>query len=596
MNFSICQVGDFLPAGIQQAVEMINRNQTVWRLQWPPKARIDKPGYNSAQILSLLPSGLDPKNPSFVIGVTKGKVDIDPKFSILDHSKQKGLITGYKWSVSEDSVKEHVPPAVFWAFALANCCFQVSINTNCQQGDCLAFKDYVCDNLLLSLLNSWICRDCDTKALEKFRYQVPELRKLVDFLKRPKEYESVRALKGTELEILGRQIRRQAEKGCNSIFKGYGIMIVMHFLDDLVPFLEGLLSLGADEESIVLIVKPYPYAQRAAVHSYLYDKRGKIRIEYLDALPPSDDLLRNAVEDCKAKSTLGKLLVIEDGGYIVPFLHNNYTEENNFCVGAVEQTTKGLRRDEEIEESYKKINKKLLFPILNVAKSDFKEEYESPLVGRAVISSIQRLLSNESFFGEKALVIGFGAVGREVANALKTLGMIVKVSDKKPEPIVAAKVRGFETAVTPRELVKDVKLIIGTTGEQSIGRDTLEKIESGTILVSSSSDLIEIDIDHLRIMAPEQRYQEGLGTRFVRKRGFSEDTYLLLGDGFPINFYSGSGIPNRAIDPILAQLFIGAIHIAKEHENLHRGIISNKMDDLIKEYKLLQDFLDIHGQ
>jgi len=97
-------------------------------------------------------------------------------------------------------------------------------------------------------------------------------------------------------------------------------------------------------------------------------------------------------------------------------------------------------------------------------------------------------------------------------------------------------------------------------------------------------------------MAPEQRYQEGLGTHFVRKQGFSEDTYLLMGDGFPINFYSGSGIPNRAIEPILAQLFIGAIHIAEEHGSLEKRIISDKMDELIKEYKLLQDFLDIHGR
>jgi adenosylhomocysteinase len=592
MNFSIHQVGDSLPTGIQEAVDMLNRNQTIWKLHWPPKSKIDKPGYDPTEILSLLPTGVGPPSPSFVTGVTKGKVDIDPKFSILDHSTRKGLITDYNWGLSED----YAPPEVFWAFALANCCFRASINTNCQQQDCLGFEDYTFDKLLLNLLSLRICNNCETKALAKFKYQVPELRKLLDSIKRPKEYKSVPDFRKAELEMLGRQVRRQKQKGCISTFNGYGIVIIMHFLEDLVPFLEGLISLGADEESMVLIVKPYPYAQRPAVHSYLYENHRKIRIEYLNALPPSDDLLKNLIEDCKAKSALGKLLVIEDGGYVVPFLHNNYTEENNFCMGAVEQTTKGLRRDEEIEESYKKLGKKLYFPILNVAKSRFKDEYESPLVGRAVVSSVQRLLSDESFLGEKALVIGFGAVGREVANALKTLGMIVKVSDKEREPVVAAKVRGFEAAVTPLELVRDVKLIIGTTGEQSIGHDTLEKMKNGAILVSSSSDLIEIDIDHLKIMAPEQRYQEGLGTHFVRKQGLSEDTYLLMGDGFPINFYSGSGIPNRAIEPILAQLFIGAIHIAKEYGSLEKHIISDKMDELIKEYKLLQDFLDIHGR
>ena len=596
MNFLIYQVGESLPTGIKQAVEIINRNQTVWKLQWPPNGKIDKPSLNSAKILSLLPSGLDSKTPSFVIGVTKGKVDdIDPMFSILDHSTKKGLITGYRWSLSKGNGSEdNLPPEVFWAFALSNCCLRASMN-NCLNEDCLGFKDYVCDKLLLKLLNSRICRDCDSKVLEKFKYQVPELRKLLDFLRRPKEYETVPIFEKVELEILGRQVRRQTRKGCTSIFKGFGIIIVMHFLDDLVPFLEGLISLGADEDSMVLIVKPYPYAQRATVHSYLYESHRKIRIEYLDILPPSDDLLRDIVEDCKTKSALGKLLVIEDGGYVVPFLHTCYSRKENFCIGAVEQTTKGIRKDEDLEKAYKEKEEKLYFPVLNVAKSRFKDEYESPLVGRAVVSSIQRLLGNESFFGEKALVMGFGAVGREVANALKTLGMIVKVCDKKLEPVVAAKVRGFEAAVPALalEFVRDVKLIIGTTGERSIGHDILENIRNRSILVSSSSDLIEIDIEHLGIMAPQQKYQEGLGTWFTRKQG---DSYLLLGDGYPINFYSGSGIPNKAIDPILAQLFIGAIHLVEHHGELDHCIHNEIMDPLIKEYELLQDFLDTHGR
>ncbi len=588
MRFPIHQIGDVCPEGIKKAVKMLNKVQTIWRLEW--STEIKKPAsYDPMENLSVVPNGMAGK--SFVIGITAGMVEGKHKVSLVEYSALKALISEYEWR----ELRSYDPPEVFWALALANVCFRAAINGSCDQEDCLGFKKYTVDNLLLKVLELQICGRCEKEALSKYKYQFPELKKLLDHLKKPKEYGISPAFNRLpHLEILDRQIRGQLRKGNTFIFDGYGIIIVMHFLEDLIPFIEGLLALGAKKESLALLVKPYPYSQRSAVHSYFHENHPNIIIEYLNKLPPPADVLKDLLETCRSKSQLGKVLVIEDGGYIVPFLHAHYSRKENFCIGAVEQTTKGIRKDEDIEKAYKEKNEELYFPVLNVAKSSFKDEYESPLVGDAVVSSIRRLLSDENFSGGKALVIGYGAVGREVANALKAVRMIVKVSDIEREPVVAAKIRGFEADVSPLELVRDVKLIIGTTGDQTIKGDVLEKIKNRAVLVSASSDLIEIDIDYLKKMAPVEDYKEGLGTWYTRKE--SGESYLLLGDGFPINFYSGSGIPNKAIDPILAQLFIGAIHLAKHGGELEHCIHNNIMNKLIKEYELLQDFLDTHGR
>jgi adenosylhomocysteinase len=279
--------------------------------------------------------------------------------------------------------------------------------------------------------------------------------------------------------------------------------------------------------------------------------------------------------------------VIEDGGYVVPFLHKAYSKKDNFCIGAVELTTKGLRQDEKIKLD------DFYFPVLDVAKSRFKDEYESPLVGRAVVSSMQRLLPQESFSGRKALVIGFGAIGREVANALKAIGMVVVVSDLEPSAVAAARVRGFESSLSAPKLVNDVDLIVGTTGVTSINSDLISNMKSGTILSSTSSDLVEIDIEYLykSFSTPQPQYEEGVGTYFFKETNPSKYHCLLLADGFPLNFYSGWGIPNKAIDPVLAQLFIGAIHIALKYKELSLGIQYNIMNDLVEEYGLIKDFL-----
>jgi adenosylhomocysteinase len=339
---------------------------------------------------------------------------------------------------------------------------------------------------------------------------------------------------------------------------------------------------------MVLIIKPYPYGQRSGVHSYLYLKYPGIRLEYLEDLPPSDALLTEVVDYCRHNSTSGKFIVIEDGGYIIPFLHEKYSGDDSPCIGGVEQTTKGLRKDEQL--------KSFRFSILNVAKSKFKDEYESPLVGHAIVYNILRLLSQESFFGKKALVVGFGAIGRAVADALtKSMGMIVRIYDKELDRIAAARVRGYEASVSASDFVRDAKIIIGTTGYTSIGKDILEVMDNGAILVSASSDQIEIDLEHLRIMCHSPNYREGLGTYYDRTVGAGSDRYLLLGDGFPINFFVGSGIPDKAIDPILAQLFIGAVHLATEYKHLKPGVL-NEMDDLIVRYKLLEDFVAEHSR
>lgn len=582
-DFTVCQMGE-RPSAIDKAISMINCTQTIWRLRWYQEV-IEKPSSFDPDVnLAALPNNLmstDLKT-SFVIGVTAGRVDGNSRLSICDCSSHKALISEYEWKTR----RTYDPPEIYSAFTLTNICFQASINSNCVNSNCIGYKDYLIDKLLLKVLNLEICEDCEKHALSNFKYQVPDLRNLIDTLKRPRAYESLSMPPIVSLPVLEKQIERQSRANNTSVFEKYGIVIVMHFLPDLLPFIQGLIELGAKEESIALLVKPYPYAQRALLHSIICQQYPQVRLEYLDELPPNEYLLSEVIMHCRDRSS-GQILVIEDGGYVVPFLHQSYTNGEDFCVGAVEQTTKGLRQDEAIKRNF-------LFPILNVAKSRFKDEYESPLVGRAVVSSIQRLLPDESFSGKKALVVGFGSVGREVAHALRATGMIVMVNDEEPNAIAAAKVRGFEASLDPLALIQKADLVVGTTGRNSIRGEMIDAMKNGVTIASTSSDLVEIDIGHLEQISDNQEYKEGLGTFYSKGNELSQHTYLLLADGFPVNFFSGLGIPNKAIDPILTQMFIGAIHIANKHQDLDPGIVSI-MEDLDNEYQLTHDFLETYG-
>ena len=586
MKIRVYQIGEKNIDDLDQVIEVINSNQTLWRLE--RAANIKRPDSLDAQdIIAIIPPGERGERESFSIGVTAGEIAQKENASLIYFHEKKALVSYTNWKLWTSERKETYPDKIFWAFTLSNICFQAILENGCSQKYCIGYVRYSFNELLWNLLNLKICNSCKFKLIQKYKYQVREVGNLIAALRSPMDYGQSKNFEVPSLEVLARQINTQATSGNTKIFQDYGIFIVMHFLDDLVPFLEGLITLGAREESIVIAVKPYPYQQRLRLHSYLYRNRPSILVEYFNEFPPSEGILEELLIHCKSKSQRKKVIVIEDGGYIAPFLHRKYNKKTNFCIGSVEQTTRGLRK---IEDVGKKRGAGYLFPILDVAKSRFKEEYESPLVAHSIISSLQKLLPEENFSGGSALVVGFGATGREIAYALKNIGMNVKVYDKEKRGVVAAQIRGFVAEERPEGLLKNVKLVLGTTGDTSIDKRIIDKLENGAILASASSDQVEIDIKYLGTIDRSGEYEEGLGSNFRKGKGRVKDTYLLLGDGFPINFYSGSGIPNKSIDPILAQLFIGAVHLATEHRHLKKGI-NRIMDELNEKYNLIEDYL-----
>ncbi|HET6460827.1 MAG TPA: NAD(P)-dependent oxidoreductase [Syntrophales bacterium] len=585
MRFSVYHV-EKLPDGVADAIKVMNSYQTVFRLCMSDSSIIRPEASDPEDVTNALPKpeDCDAGDISFVIGVMLGFVRQNKRLSYINRKSQKALVTQFEWDAITMAAGDSTQPHSFWVMALTNICFQISINI-CDQINCIGYRDFTVKNLTSDILKLHLCDNCRDKLLEgRYKYHIEEILNLIDAIKKLAGNIIVTpAFKKPNLPILEKQIERQGLKKNRNIFETVGFIVIMHFLADLIPFIEGLLKLGAKKESIYILVKPYPYSQRTEVNSYFYNYHNEIHIEYLTELPPRDDLLFKIVADCALKSVSRHFIVIEDGGYVVPFLHRYFTDTGDVCIGAVEQTTKGIRLDEKIGDGRYK------FPILDVAKSKFKDDYEAPLVGNAVVNSLQKLLPEERIAGKRTLVVGFGSVGREVANALRNNGAIVTIYDDKLSQIVSARTRSFEADID-RTTFKDQDIIIGTTGNTSIGEDVFKIIKTDTILVSSSSDRIEINIEELeRIKSKDPMYKERLGTYYYMKVGGQpEKALLLLADGYPINFYSGSGIPNKAIDPILAQLFIGAVHIGEKYGSLAPAI-HKSMDALIKDNHLYED-------
>ncbi len=335
--------------------------------------------------------------------------------------------------------------------------------------------------------------------------------------------------------------------------KGAILILIQHLLSDVKDFLEALEVAGVDKKRMFII--GIPYSSKEEVVEELKQK-------YKVCAPTSypfdeyvEDALRKAFKICKRESL--SLLIIEDGGYAVPIIHERFKNSIGYCKGAVEQTTNGIWRDKEL---VLKKGLKLGFPLVSIPDCKLKQEIEAPFIGKVVIRNIQILLSKIGRFieGKKLGIVGYGTIGRKIAEEAKNQKAIVSVSEINPVKSLIARLGGFDTK-SILDLVKESDLIIGATGRKSIGRAEILGLKNNAILASVSSKRVEIDIEELESLCIERNPTE-IGTYYELVNG---NKVLLLANGFPVNFFSSESVPDRIIDVILTLMFSGAISLAK---------------------------------
>lgn len=434
-------------------------------------------------------------------------------------------------------------------------------------------------------------------------------------------------MKKSSLPLLSYFIDLKA-KEVGEIFNDKCFVIVLHFLLDLIPFLEGLIKLGAKPENCWVLAKPYPYPYKRIIQEELQKERYHV---YIAEQYPIDqvcaEILHNAY--LHAMQSNLKIIIVEDGGHVAP-----HTEEmsNKECfVGAVEQTTKGYWRYKELEDK-----KKLSFPVLSVASSKFKLDYEPRFIGKTIVTNIRKFLPEEHLSGKKALVFGYGSVGSMVSYYLRNIeNMIVDICELDPKKRLLARFDNFNSKSNIKEFgEKDWCLIVGCTGGKkendkemsTINEDVISLLPHGCILVSASSDQIEIDVECLNrysqgnvenmyieeiIREEEEEEIDGqdisvrallrkikIGSKYkltLLRRTKSPPDIILLADGYPINFYSSESVPNESIDPIMTTIFLSTVYLVRYYKGQKNVVLDREVDEIIKNERMLETFSRLQG-
>lgn len=332
--------------------------------------------------------------------------------------------------------------------------------------------------------------------------------------------------------------------------------VVAHLFDDTQRMLDSLSPSCVKLDAVVGV--PYSSGRPETIRAWQNIPEYGDRVHVEPTMADMEILLLEQLEktlsQCAALNQ--EMIVVDCGGYVAPLLHEHFPNQVHLVKGVVEITKQGVWRAQAIPN--------LAIPVFHCADSELKR-LEAKRCGETVARCIDGVAREMglSLAGRQATVLGAGWIGSGLASALKRLDMIPTVVDKDPVKVVEARLNGFlavdsiDQQGNNNTIIEESDLIVGTTGQTSITSDILDRVSGGTMVASSSSRQVEIDVGYLENFEVTS-LSETVDSYMVEKHSSSAaDAVLLLNKGFPVNFIPSSGsVADEIVEMILAEMIV----------------------------------------
>ena len=202
-----------------------------------------------------------------------------------------------------------------------------------------------------------------------------------------------------------------------------------------------------------------------------------------------------------------------------------YLDKTPPVKGALEATTSGLNLLKK---------HRLPFPVFDWNSIPLKDRLENRFhVGDGVWPAFS-YVTGLGLFGRRVLVVGYGPVGKGIAERARNLGAIVHVSDLNPVRLLEARHHGCETVRLDEGLAR-CHIIVTATGVEGVLREEhLCQVRPGAILFNAGHSNREIDIDWL-YHQPHQRMKA-----HIERFDIGETHLFLLAKGSLLNLAAGA--------------------------------------------------------
>lgn len=259
------------------------------------------------------------------------------------------------------------------------------------------------------------------------------------------------------------------------------------------------------------------------------------------------DAIKLAQGECERDKR--KIVLLDVGGYFCkPILELG---DRSHIAGVVEDTTFGHNRYQESLQDFP-------VAVYTVARS-FLKEIEARYVGRDAVMAVDLALRETGVLmsGRRALVLGYGMIGTNVARSLRNHDMSVSVYDKYDVRNIQAFIDGY-IIHKKRELVQAADIIFSATAETALTYEEMRECRSNAILASVGSKNTEFEVDGLRRHARA-------GKRISKSLEIFElptsKSVILVKDGTAVNFLL-NGTPKEVLDLVFSEITLCAARLS----------------------------------
>ncbi|SEG41489.1 adenosylhomocysteinase [Oceanospirillum linum] len=353
---------------------------------------------------------------------------------------------------------------------------------------------------------------------------------------------------------------------------GAKIIGCIHMTIQTAVLIETLVALGAEvrwSSCNIFSTQDHAASAIAAQEIPVFAWKGETEDEYVWCLEQTIN---------KDGSPWDANILLDDGGDLTALIHEKYPAMLDSIHGVSEETTTGVHRLIEMMQKGT-----LKVPAINVNDAVTKSKNDNKYGCRHSLNDAIKRGTDHLLSGKKALVVGYGDVGKGSAASLRQEGMIVSVTEVDPICAMQACMDGFEV-VSPfingkfdgtdasinAPLLQKTDLIVTTTGNYNVcNASMLKALKKGAVVCNIGHFDNEIDTAYMRENWAWDEVKPQVHRVFRdAKPGSdinldSDDYLILLSEGRLVNLGNATGHPSRIMDGSFANQVLAQIHLYK---------------------------------
>lgn len=373
-----------------------------------------------------------------------------------------------------------------------------------------------------------------------------------------------------ETEMPGLMALRQMYKDKQPL-KGARIVGCLHMTVQTAVLIETLIALGAEvrwSSCNIFSTQDHAAAAMAQAGIPVFAWKGETEEEYWWCIK----------QTIEGPNQWQPNLILDDGGDLTLIMHNEYPELLKNIKGLSEETTTGVHRLYEMHK-----NGELKVPAINVNDSVTKSKFDN-LYGcrESLIDGIKRA-TDVMIAGKIAVVCGYGEVGKGCAQALRSFGATVLITEIDPICALQAAMEGYRV-VTMEDAAPIGNIFVTATGNMRvITHEHMLKMQSETIVCNIGHFDSEIDIASLR-----QYPWENIKPQVDQVTLPNHHRLIVLAEGRLVNLGCATGHPSFVMSTSFTNQVLAQIELWQHNEKYPLGVhvLPKKLDEMVARLHL----------